>query len=127
MDNNNHYAPPKAPLGDLSGRPSNSFIALYWSGRGKLWKIYWVYGIAVGWLVALTCVLAVRSGVSGRAMKVVFLPYYTWVFVSIWRCAFNTESRAWGPVARVLALIGFIDVVYYIVIGHSAFIALLRG
>jgi hypothetical protein len=45
MGNNNPYAPPKAAIGDLPGGTSSSFITLYWSGRGKLWKIY--LGLAV--------------------------------------------------------------------------------
>jgi hypothetical protein len=79
MGNNNPYAPPKAAIGDLPGGTSSSFITLYWSGRGKLWKIYWV---------------------------------------SVWRCAFNAESRAWGYAARFLVVIGFISTMYFIVTGH---------
>jgi hypothetical protein len=120
MDNYDRYAPPKAPIGDLPDGASISFITLYWSGRGKLWKIYWLYGIAGGWVVGiLSGILAGLSGVSIRAIMAVFLPFNIWVLVSIWRCAFNADSRTWGYIARVLTLIGFTVLLYHIVSGRS--------
>jgi hypothetical protein len=118
MDNNNPYAPPKAAIGDLPGGTSGSFITLYWSGRGKLWKIYWVYGTFVGWLLVPIYFLAARSGIPVRAISAALLPYRVWVAVSIWRCAFNAESRGWGYVARILAVIGFSSTTYFIITGH---------
>jgi hypothetical protein len=126
MDNNNPYSPPKAPLGDLPSPPSNSFIALYWSGRGKLWKIYWVYGTFVEWVLIPIYILAARSGLLPRAISGALLPYRVWILVSVWRCAFNAESRAWGYVARILVVIGFFSTMYFIVTGHSPYRSLLR-
>jgi hypothetical protein len=120
MDNYDRYAPPKAPIGELPDGASISFITLYWSGRGKLWKIYWLYGIAGGWVVGiLSGILAGLSGVSIRAIMAVFLPFNIWVLVSVWRCAFNADSRTWGYIARVLTLIGFTMLLYHIVSGRS--------
>jgi hypothetical protein len=124
--NNDRYAPPKAPIGDLPEGVSNSFITLYWTGRGKLWKIYWIYGIAGGWLAGILIGISVRlSGVSPRALMAVFLPFNIWVLVSVWRCAFNAENRTWGYVARVAVLIGFIFLLYHIVVGRSLIGALI--
>jgi hypothetical protein len=128
MDNNKRYAPPKAPIADLPDGASISFVRLYWSGRGKLWKIYWLYGIAGGWLVGfLIGILAALSGVSIRALMAVFLPFNIWVLVSVWRCAFNAESRTWGYVARAAVLLGFIVVLYHVVSGRSLTSALVGG
>jgi hypothetical protein len=118
MDNNNPYAPPNAAIGDLPGGTSSTFITLYWSGRGKLWKIYWMYGTFVGWLLVPIYILAARSGIPVRAISGALLPYRVWVVVSIWRCAFNSESRTWGYVARILAVIGFSSTTYFIITGH---------
>lgn len=33
-----------------------------------------------------------------------FAPYTTWILVSVWRCANNTEERIWGLFARLLTV-----------------------
>jgi hypothetical protein len=88
----------KAAIGDLPDETPSSFITLYWSGRGKLWKIYWVYGTFVGWLLVPIYILAARSGIPVRGISGALLPYRVWVLVSVWRCAFNAENRVWGHV-----------------------------
>jgi hypothetical protein len=96
------------------------FVTLYWSGCGKLWKIYWVYGVIGGWVLGiLGGLVGALLGVSVRVVLAIFLPYNVWVVVSVWRCAFNAESRGWGYIARVAVLIGFIVFLYEIIGGRS--------
>ena len=40
-----------------------------------------------------------------NAVYVLVVVYLIWVYVSIWRCAFNVERKAWGYVSRVMVLI----------------------
>jgi hypothetical protein len=61
---------------------------------------------------------AARSGIPVRAISGALLPYRVGLVVSVWRCAFNAESRAWGYVARFLAVVGFSSTTYFIVTGH---------
>jgi hypothetical protein len=128
MDTNDLYAPPKAPLENVPDGTPTSFITLYWSGRGKLWKIYWLYGTACSWVIGITIGIFSRlSGISIRALMIGFLPYNFWVVVSVWRCAFNAESQTWGYVARVLVVIGQAQLLFHIFTGYSMLFALLRS
>lgn len=103
----------------LDNKPT-SLVALYWSGRGKLWKVYWLYGVIGTWVIGLLGGFAAGLfGLSARLVLAIFLPYNLWVVVSVWRCAFNGDSRIWGYIARVAVLIGFSVLLYEIVGGRT--------
>ena len=41
-------------------------------------------------------------GTSKAILSFLFIAIYIiWSFVSIWRCAFNTQNKNWGYVARI--------------------------
>lgn len=70
-----------------------SLVEYDWRGNGPLWKIFWIYGVAVSvGLAALIATAAFQKWV-GRpdliAMLVGLVVYTIWVVVSIWRCADN--------------------------------------
>ena len=87
----------------------------YWRGDGPLWRVYWLYGVAVSGgaqvLVALAALLGwltppVLAGTVAAAAV-----YAQWLFVSVWRCAPNVRTDAlgisrgaWGVLARLFTL-----------------------
>ena len=85
-----------------------NFILNYWSGKEKLWKAFWLIGIVGRIFVAFFIIIFSLIGNSiGLTWSVAILSllfvliYIIWSFVSIWRCAFNTQNKNWGYVARI--------------------------
>jgi hypothetical protein len=75
------------------------------TGEGKLWRIWWLAGIPVGWLTAVLVLLAENAHISGNrgwgdALDVTrFLVYFAW-FRLAWRASHNVANPAWTPFAR---------------------------
>lgn len=84
------------------------FFLNYWYGEEKLWKAFWLIGILGRILVATFVIIFALIGKSiGLTWSIAILSflfisiYIIWSFVSIWRCAFNTQNKNWGYVARI--------------------------
>jgi hypothetical protein len=77
-----------------------------WHGEEPLWKVFWVYGVATSVTVVAFYVFAFYDG--RMALRQVLLPcfaaYTTWILVSVWRCASNTNEKLWGTLARFLTV-----------------------
>ena len=74
-----------------------------WRGEEALWKAYWLIGVLGGWAVQTVAanlvsfeIVPVLPAVGGA------LIYAVYVFVAIWRCAFNADRRIWGYLARAV-------------------------
>ena len=98
-----------------------SLFEYYWRGNGPLWKIFWIYGVAVSvGLAALIATAAFQKwvGLPGLIAMLVGLVIYTiWVVVSIWRCADNIQGRPsgfdpalWSSLSRALTVAWVINV-----------------
>jgi len=85
----------------------------YWHGEGPLWKLYWVYGVAlsaIGGAFILTAVLMDALPVPLLLVCIAATLIYTaFILISIWRSAFNiatdplgVDREAWGWIARAL-------------------------
>ena len=87
---------------------SERFVASYWSGRGPLWKIYWLYGVLGSNVLVLILLLLMRSGAIAsvwfQIVLVLLAAYTVWIVVSVWRCAFNVEEPMYGHMARALTV-----------------------
>ena len=77
-----------------------------WRGEQPLWKVFWVYGVAISVTIIALYVVAFYDG--HRALRQVLLPcfaaYTVWILVSVWRSAGNTEEKRWGTLARFLTV-----------------------
>jgi len=113
--------------------PYASLVGRYWRGDGRLWRVYWIYGVAAS--VAITALIVVPAGLKlfTPAMLVGALMaaavYIQWLVVSIWRCAHNVSTdafgvrrQAWGRLARwltvawVIGAIGLAAILFHIVV-----------
>lgn len=76
-----------------------------WRGERSLAVVFWLYGVAVSWLLVGLHALALLRGQVGL-QQVLFLVaalYTLSILVAIWRCAV-TASPFWGAVARGLTV-----------------------
>jgi hypothetical protein len=77
-----------------------------WHGEEPLWKVFWVYGVATSVTIVALYVVAFYDG--RMALRQVLLPcfaaYTTWILVSVWRCASNTNEKLWSTLARFLTV-----------------------
>ena len=88
-----------------------STIKSAWIGQQKLWRVFWLYGVALG--VVIVFILAQIPSSS----PILFLPLYLfvvgwwfWVSVSLWSCAFNVDWKGWGYASRALVAIPIVSV-----------------
>ncbi len=87
---------------------THNFVTSYWRGEGRLWVVFWIYGVLLSIIVAgvFLAQLATEDPIPGlkQFLIVAFIPYTVWVLVSIWRCAFNGENKLYGHMARALTI-----------------------
>ena len=102
------------------------FVATCWRGGERLWKVFWLFGVvgaaAVGYVVGLvegvvrSSPMWIGAGVMFWGLAVVAsVAYQVWAYVSIWRCAFNAGWKGWGAIARALAVLGALGMIFAIV------------
>lgn len=74
-----------------------------WHGRRPLAPVFWIYGVAVSWLLVLRYAIAMRDGqiVVQQVLLPLFAAYTVWILFSVWRCAANAPPF-WGGLARWL-------------------------
>ena len=95
------------------------FFLNYWHGKERLWKAFWLIGILGRILVATFVIIFAIIGKSiGLTWSIAILSflfisiYIIWSFVSIWRCAFNTQNKNWGYVARIFISMDLLTGIY---------------
>lgn len=76
------------------------FIRRSWNGSEPIWRVFWIYGAPV-LLVAFYLSLPYPSPL----FVVIFLTYFTWLQVSLWRCAYNSRVRWFGYIARTMVIV----------------------
>jgi hypothetical protein len=95
--------------------PQAFLFGRYWRGDGPLWRVYWLYGVAGSALImTLIAVPAFLGWLTPAILAGVVLAaaiYAQWLLVSVWRCAHNIRTdafgvrrRTWGILARLLTL-----------------------
>ena len=71
-------------------------------GRTPLWKVVWVYGLAVSLAYAgVALVLPLDNTGVSWTYTLVGLLITLYQLIALWRCAFNSRSRAWGVLVRI--------------------------
>lgn len=101
-------------------------------GQEQLWKVFWGYGV-FGTGVALAASLAILFIATQIALILateeaaqaapgiwigiaaglaIFVPYTLWLWVSLWRCAPNCQTRFWGHLVRCGVVLQAIGVVW---------------
>lgn len=92
----------------------NNVILYYLNGEGPLWKLFWLWGVLLSWvLFGLFYLASTTMGVSWGLFIIsgaIMLPYSIWLLVSIWMCAGNTSNDFWGRAARFLTLIWSLNI-----------------
>ena len=85
----------------------------YWHGDGPLWKLYWIYGVALSTLGGAFILTAVMQRALPVGVLLLLLlgalGYTGLILLGIWRNAFNIAGapfgiarEAWGWIARIL-------------------------
>ncbi len=97
----------------------HNFVASCWRGEGRLWLVFWIYGVLLSTIVSgvFLAQLTGEDPIPGlkQFLIVAFIPYTVWLLVSIWRCAFNGENKQYGHMARALTIAWAINVTLLII------------
>jgi len=107
-----------------------NFLRRYWRGEGRLWRVYWLYGVLGSVLLALIPGWMLQAGAVGsgwfQLVLIILAAYTVWIVVSVWRCAFNVENELYGHMARwltvawainALFVLGFLEVEFFRTVG----------
>ena len=93
-----------------------NFLTSGWRGYFSLWTAVWRYyllGRVIAGGIALLCVLYL--GFLGWFFGfIIWIPYWIWSLVTLWRCAPNTEWPALGLIARIWVYLEIITAVFNI-------------
>jgi len=92
-------------------------LKYYWEGKGRLWKIYWIGGIAIGLIIAIACGALIAIGVEGYSVlaPIVAAPFTIWWCISTWRCSENTDTKIWTILARIIVVLEALSIVSMII------------
>lgn len=77
-----------------------------WRGEAPLWETFWIQGVSVSALLALSFAAALLHHSLGlaRGLLLVLVAYTGWVVVAIWRCAERAPTSRWSVMAQALSI-----------------------
>ena len=84
----------------------------------RLWKVWCLWGIPVGWTTSCMIVFAesIRSagywGCGDLIDVLRLLVYFTWARMA-WRCSNNVDHRGWTPVVRFTLAAGLVSMAMF--------------
>ena len=93
------------PIGRFHSRAAN--------GEEKLWRVWWIAGIPLGWASGALVVIAEDMRYAGlpgwgNFLDLVrFLVFFAWLRLA-WRCSPNVERPIWTPVAQATLSAGLL-------------------
>lgn len=89
-------------------------VTYYLGGQGPLWRVFWLWGVVVSWVLFAAFLAAVRAfGITWGLFLVsgiVMLPYTVVTLAAVWQCAYNCRNTFWGLAARGLTLVWALSV-----------------
>lgn len=89
-----------------------------WNGTVRLWKVFWLYGVAPLASFISVMIYAVRFGDVVEAITAILcLIWLIWLAVSLWRCAFNSNWAGWGYLTRVLEVVIVVSLLWWVTFG----------
>lgn len=96
-------------------------IKKIWNGELPLFKVYWLYGLVVGFFSVVLIQLLKDSRTSIIFISLALIPYQVLVLVGIWRSASNyNKNKLWMILAKIhVVLSAIIQLSSLIVISQS--------
>lgn len=90
---------------------ASTWIANAYSGRAKLWKVFWIGYVGTLLPVTILANIAKETAVKTPTSMVAFAVFlavfvlYAWLAVSMWRCSRNSSHRAFTLLGRLWAIV----------------------
>ncbi len=82
------------------------------NGEMTLWLVFWPYFLIMNLILITADSLAVISSISVSSWDDILLMAFSsslpWT-VAIWRCSWQTNSRIWAALARLMTVCAFVD------------------
>lgn len=88
-----HYS--SKVLGDESAKRFVAYLKHCWAGKEVLWKVFWLYGVGVSFLLSLLFIapLAATGGRLAESIALLVIsPYMVWILKSTWASSENIEA-----------------------------------
>lgn len=94
------------------------FVTEPWNGKEQLWKVFWLYNFLIG-NALLFGIGLLPQGTLHAAVFLFMLVYFIWIAVSLWRCAYNVDTKLWGHLTRILVVILVIGILKPFFLGFT--------
>ena len=79
-----------------------------WKSDEKLWKVFWLYALALGSVLLTLSDHVLMSDAfikySVYVVTLIWMIWMIWISVGLWQCAFNAKLKAWGFIVRGLVI-----------------------
>ena len=92
-----------------------------WNGEEKLKILFWIYyvigsiGIAMVPGVFQSAGLLIGINYGAIFSLIIVVPYFVWIMVSLWRCAFNVDKRIWGYIVRGIVVFTIVSYLFRLI------------
>lgn len=88
----------------------NEYTSYCLKGKEKLWKVFWLWFVAVVTFLAVVFKFAAPYALANDSFMenwlqwvfLVLLVYGIWIMMALWRCAFNATWKGWGYMVRLM-------------------------
>jgi hypothetical protein len=87
---------------------NNNYIATMWRGDERLWKTFWIIGIALSAWLGITLYFADMKGLPPIwwvGFAPIVIAVHIWWYIALWRCAPNTSRVVWKVLARAFVVL----------------------
>jgi len=95
---------------------SEFFFVRYWSGRGNLWRVFWICGVLLSSLAIGLITWAYSAGwfshLQLKMAVLVLFAYTIWILVSVWRCAARRGDDYYAILARWLTVAWALNAIF---------------
>ena len=94
-----------------------SLIKSAWNKEARLWKVYWLLGVAFSIVFQLLVGVLALVNSSLEMLGILLLPYGIFHMVLLWKCSWNSDWRGWGYIVRFQIIVGPLLVIVGLIIG----------
>jgi hypothetical protein len=91
-----------------------NFFEACWHGKERLWKAYWLLGLAAGVIFKLAD-LPTNLSVQVTLFFLIVMPVQILWWVSVWRCAFRCSHWVWAIIARWVVAISVVTTIIILI------------
>lgn len=99
---------------------SEGLVSRLWKGKVPLPVTFWAFGFVPNVVIGiLLTMLSLNDPSTARTFSFVYLGYYAFIVVAIWRSSERYEGpKIWGSLARIVVMLGVLRTVLAVLVAQ---------